>query len=189
MGDRADRPCCRCAGLERRSRSRRLRASTSSPPTRLRPLRPSTGALRPHDVEMLNSRRSRLDFADVEGRLPEGASEQDWLLLRGNLERLSDFSDWFEVIAGEIAPPELDDDDRALVGESAKVAANLDWSNEPWRALADALKTSTGLKGKALFHPLRLALTGRESGPEMAGLLERMGQDRAVARLSAASRR
>jgi glutamyl-tRNA synthetase len=144
----------------------------------------------PHDVELLNSRLlHRLEYADVADRLPDGASEQDWLLLRGNLERLSDFSDWFEVIAGEIAPPEISADDRALVGEAAKVATDLDWSNEPWKALADALKASTGLKGKALFHPLRLALTGRESGPEMAGLLERMGQDRAVARLSAASRR
>ena len=92
------------------------------------------------------------------------------------------------MIAGDIAPPELGDEDRALVGEAAEIAPTLDWSNEPWRALAEALKSSTGLKGKALFHPLRLALTGRESGPEMAGLLERMGQDRAVARLSAAAK-
>ena len=141
-----------------------------------------------HDVELLNARLlHRLDYADVVARLPDGATEADWLLLRGNLERLPDFSDWFEVIAGEIEPPDLDGDDRALVGEAAKVAATLEWSNEPWKALAEALKISTGLKGKALFHPLRRALTGSESGPEMAGLLERMGQDRAVARLSAAS--
>jgi glutamyl-tRNA synthetase len=119
--------------------------------------------------------------------LPDGASEADWLLLRGNLERLSDFADWFAVIAGDVDPPELGDEDRALVGEAARLAPTFDWSNEPWKALADALKASTGLKGRALFHPLRLALTGRESGPEMAGLLTRMGQDRAVARLHAAA--
>ena len=141
-----------------------------------------------HDVELLNARLlHRLDYADVAGRLPEDANEQDWQLLRGNLERLGDFADWFGVIAGDITPPELSDDDRALVGEAASLAATLDWTNEPWKALADALKSSTGLKGKALFHPLRLALTGRESGPEMAGLLERMGHDRAVARLAAAA--
>src|SRR5687768_9801291 len=86
-----------------------------------------------HDVELLNARLlHRLDYAAVAGRLPEGASEPDWLLLRGNLERLSDFSDWFEVIAGDIDPPELRGGDRALVGEAAKVAPALDWSNEPW---------------------------------------------------------
>jgi glutamyl-tRNA synthetase len=141
-----------------------------------------------HDVELLNARLlHRLEFADVADRLPEPASEGDWLLLRGNLERLSDFSDWYDVIAGDIAPPELGEEERALVGEAAEVAMTLDWSNEPWKALADALKASIGLKGKALFHPLRLALTGREAGPEMAGLLKRMGKDRAVARLTAAA--
>ncbi len=141
-----------------------------------------------HDVELLNARLlHRLEYAAVAGRLPEGASEQDWLLLRGNLERLADFSDWFDVIAGEIEPPQLSDDDRALIGEATALAAKIDWSNEPWKALANALKIATGLKGKALFHPLRLALTGRESGPEMAGLLERMGKDRAVDRLAAAA--
>jgi len=142
-----------------------------------------------HDVELLNARLlHRLDYADVAGRLPDDASEQDWLLLRGNLERLSDFADWFAVIAGEIDPPRLAGDERALVAQAAEIAPTLDWSNEPWKALAEALKAATGLKGKALFHPLRLALTGRESGPEMAGLLTRMGRDRAVARLAAASR-
>ncbi|MBA3510807.1 glutamate--tRNA ligase [Sphingomonas sp.] len=141
-----------------------------------------------HDVELLNARLlHRLEFADVADRLPDGASERDWRLLRGNLERLSDFAGWFEVIAGDIAAPSLGGDDRALVGEAAAIAARLDWSNDPWHALADALKERTGQKGRALFHPLRLALTGRDSGPEMAGLLERMGKDRAVARLSAAA--
>ena len=71
--------------------------------------------------------------------------------------------------------------------KAAEIAATLDWSNDPWHALADALKAATGQKGRALFHPLRLALTGRDSGPEMAGLLKRVGKDRAVARLSAAA--
>jgi len=143
-----------------------------------------------HDVELLNARLlHRLDFAEVADRLPDDATEQDWLLLRGNLERLPDFADWFTVIAGEIQPPELGNDDCALAGQAVAIARDLDWSHDPWHALADALKTSSGLKGKALFHPLRLALTGRESGPEMAGLLKRMGKDRAVARLSAAARK
>jgi glutamyl-tRNA synthetase len=56
-----------------------------------------------------------------------------------------------------------------MVSEAADIAASLDWSDDP------------------LFHPLRLALTGRESGPEMAGLLARIGKDRAVERLRAAA--
>ena len=55
--------------------------------------------------------------------------------------------------------------------------------------LTGAVKESSGKKGRELFHPLRLALTGRESGPEMAGLVARMGKERAVRRLEAAARR
>ena len=55
--------------------------------------------------------------------------------------------------------------------------------------LASELKASSGRKGRELFHPLRLALTGRGSGPEMAPLLERMGKARALRRLEAAARR
>jgi glutamyl-tRNA synthetase len=76
-----------------------------------------------------------------------------------------------------------------LVREAAALAAGLDWTADPWRALADAIKQATGAKGRALFHPLRLALTGRESGPEMAGLIARMGKERAVRRLEAAASR
>ena len=65
----------------------------------------------------------------------------------------------------------------------------LDWTSEPWRSLTEEVKQSTGTKGRELFHPLRLALTGRESGPEMAGLVAAMGRERAVRRLEAAARR
>jgi glutamyl-tRNA synthetase len=144
----------------------------------------------PHEVELLNARLlHQLDYAAVADRLPAGASEGDWLLLRPNLERLSDFDDWFAVLAGDIDPPELSHDDRALVREGAARAATLDWTDDPWRSLTESLKASTGRKGRGLFHPLRLALTGRDSGPEMAGLFERMGLARAVARLEAAAKR
>ena len=80
-------------------------------------------------------------------------------------------------------------DERLLLREGAAIAEKLDWSAEPWKALTGELKESSGKKGRGLFHPLRLALTGRESGPEMAGLVARMGRERAVRRLEAAARR
>ena len=144
----------------------------------------------PHDVELLNARLlHQLEFADVGDRLPAGASPADWDLVKANLERLSDFGAWLEVINGTVDPPELTHEERALVREAAAVTEQLDWSNEPWRALTEQLKASTGAKGKGLFKPLRLALTGREHGPEMAGLLARIGKDRAIQRLAAAAKR
>jgi glutamyl-tRNA synthetase len=144
----------------------------------------------PKEVELVNARLlHQLDYSAVAGRLSAQASEEDWLLLRPNLERLVDFEEWHAVLEGEIDPPELGHDERLVAREAAAIAEELDWGDAPWAALSSALKERTGRKGRELFHPLRLALTGRESGPEMAGLLERMGKDRAVRRLSAAARR
>ena len=144
----------------------------------------------PHEVELVNGRLlHKFDYAAVAGWLPSDATEEDWLLLRPNLQRLSDFADWFTVLKGEVDPPALSHDERLLVKEAAAAAEGVDWGAEPWRALTDELKRTSGKKGRELFHPLRLALTGRESGPEMAGLVARMGRERAVQRLEAAARR
>jgi glutamyl-tRNA synthetase len=144
----------------------------------------------PHEVELINARLlHQLDYGAVADRLPSAATEQDWLLLRPNLTRVSDFASWFAVLHGDIEGPELPHDERLLVKEAAAIAGMLDWAGEPWRALTDELKQTSGKKGRELFHPLRLALTGRESGPEMAGLVRAMGRDRAVQRLEAAARR
>ena len=144
----------------------------------------------PHDVELLNARLlHKLDFTAVADRLPDAAEEEDWLLLRPNIERLTDFATWFGVLHGEVEAPELAHDERLLMKDAATIAEGLDWSDDPWRALTSELKASSGRKGRELFHPLRLALTGRDSGPEMAGLVSRMGKDRALHRLKAAAKR
>jgi len=144
----------------------------------------------PHDVELLNARLlHKLDHGAVKDRLPAEAKEEDWLLLRPNLERVADFAAWFDVLNGEVDAPDLAHDERLLVRDGASVAEGLDWSDDPWRALTSELKATSGKKGRELFHPLRLALTGRDSGPEMAGLVARMGKDRAVSRLKAAAKR
>ena len=143
-----------------------------------------------HEVELINARLMHmLDYAAVADRLPDGVSEGDWLLLRPNLTRLSDLGGWLEVLDREIEPPQLSHDDRLFVREAATVAEGIDWADAPWRALSEALKASTGRKGRELFHPLRLALTGQDTGPEMAGLLKRIGKDRAIARLETAAKR
>jgi glutamyl-tRNA synthetase len=144
----------------------------------------------PHEVELINARLlHHLDFAAVAGSLPEGANEQDWLALRGNLERLGGFASWLTVLHGEIDAPDLAHDERLLVKEATAITERLDWAAEPWRALTEELKRTTGKKGRELFHPLRLALTGRESGPEMGPLVAAMGKERARHRLEAAAKR
>jgi len=144
----------------------------------------------PHEVELINARLMHaLPFDTVRDRLPSEATEDDWILLRPNLTRLADFADWFAVLHGDIEAPALSHEERQVLKEAAVAADKIDWSNEPWRALTIQVKESSGKKGRELFHPLRLALTGRDSGPEMAGLITAMGKDRAVRRLEAAAKR
>ena len=143
-----------------------------------------------HEVELINARLLHItDFDAVRDRLPHGATEEDWVLLRPNLERLDQFESWLEIVHGDVPAPDLGHDDRVFIREAAAVAERMDWSDDPWSALTSALKESTGRKGKPLFLPLRLALTGREHGPEMRGLTARIGRERALQRLHAAAKR
>jgi glutamyl-tRNA synthetase len=57
------------------------------------------------------------------------------------------------------------------------------WDAETWSRWSEALKRATGRKGRALFEPLRLALTQRSHGPELRNLLPLIGPARAAARL------
>ena len=58
------------------------------------------------------------------------------------------------------------------------------WDQTTWSGWTAAVKAASGRKGRALFHPLRLALTGRDTGPELATLLPLIGAAKAKARLS-----
>ena len=140
------------------------------------------------EVEEVNRKLlHHASHAEIANAILADVSAEDYELLKGNISRLSELEQWFPVLDGDLPPPSIAEEDRDFLRQAASIAAGLDWSAEPWGQLTDALKGATARKGKALFHPLRRALTGRESGPEMAPLLKRIGRDRALARLTAAS--
>ncbi len=139
------------------------------------------------DVSELDGLNSRLlhmlEYADVSGRLAEmgvGGDEEFWLAVRGNLEKLGDTKLWWNVVAGEIEPAI---EDRAFLERAAELLPNEPWDESTWSAWTGAVKQQTGAKGRALFHPLRLALTGREAGPELKTLLPLIGRERSLKRL------
>jgi glutamyl-tRNA synthetase len=141
------------------------------------------------DLEELSGLNARivhqLPFEAAADRLPPGMGPDDWAAIRPNLKTVSEAADWWEILHGHVeakAPAE----DREFLAAAADAAASLDWSSEPWRNLVAALKEGSGRTGKSLFHPLRKALTGRDSGPEMAALLPLIGREEAAARLRAA---
>ncbi len=124
----------------------------------------------------------QLPYDVVAARLPTGVEADVWAAIRPNLTRLSEAGDWWHVIEGPVeATPAPEDSE--MLAEAAAIAADLDWTADPWRGLTAAVKEATGRSGKALFLPLRRALTGRDHGPDMAALLPLIGKTRAVARL------
>ncbi|WP_242119617.1 glutamate--tRNA ligase [Sphingomonas lacusdianchii] len=124
----------------------------------------------------------QLPFERVAAALPAGMDAAAWGAVRGNLERVADAADWWRVVTGPVAALPVAEEDRAFLTRAAEVAAGLDWA-DPWGQLTGALKAETGRKGKALFLPLRRALTGMDHGPDMAALLPLIGRERAVERL------
>jgi glutamyl-tRNA synthetase len=123
----------------------------------------------------------------VAHRLPPEIDAAAWPVVRPNLATVAEAADWAPVLAGDIAVPDLDAEDRAFAAQAAQSAEAMDWGEDPWHALTNALKAATARKGRALFMPLRLALTGRTHGPDMAALLPLIGRTRALERLKRAA--
>lgn len=126
----------------------------------------------------------QLDFDSVAARLPKGMGAAEWAAVRPNLATVADAAEWWGVIEGPIVS-ERDPADADFLAAAARVAATIAWQEDPWHALTAALKTETGRSGKALFLPLRRALTAHDHGPDMKALLPLIGQERAISRLSA----
>ncbi len=126
-----------------------------------------------------------LDFTAVQDRLPPGATPAFWDAVRGNLDMLVEARGWWDVVAGHIVPPVVEGEGDFLRDALAALPPE-PWTADVWTVWTDALKAATGRRGRTLFHPLRLALTGEERGPEMRGLLPLMGRARTAERLQVA---
>lgn len=137
-----------------------------------------------HDLELVNARIIHaMPFDAVAARLPAGMPAAAWDAVRANLHNVAGAADWWAVIEGPVAPANDPADADYLAAARATLTA-LPWNDAIWSAWTTALKASSGRKGRALFQPLRRALTGRDHGPEMAALLPLIGRERALARLS-----
>jgi glutamyl-tRNA synthetase len=138
------------------------------------------------ELKRLNARMLHITpFEQVEAKLATlgliGVTAQFWEAVRANLDRLSDAVPWWDVVNGPIKPVVENPD---LLAEAARLLPGNAWDAGMWPAWTSALSAATGLKGKALFMPLRKALTGLEHGPDMKALLPLIGYERAAKRLA-----
>jgi len=120
-----------------------------------------------------------LPYEAVAARLP-GVDAALWLAVRGNLRRAEDALAWLAVTQGPLTPVI---EDAAFCRAAADLLPPEPFDRGTWKRWTEAVRQATGRAGRALFHPLRLALTAREQGPEMAALLPLIGREKAARRL------
>jgi glutamyl-tRNA synthetase len=138
----------------------------------------------PAELTLLNGKLLHLlPYEAVAPRLAAlgiGGGEAFWNAVRPNLETLGDAREWWTVVDGLIAPLL---ENTVVTDAAAALAPPEPWDETTWSTLTKAVSEATATKGRALFHPLRLALTARGEGPELKKLLPLIGRAKAVARL------
>ncbi len=134
-------------------------------------------------VKSLNDKVIRnISFSELSVRLQiEGLTEDFWCAIKHNIKSVPEVYDWWAICKTKINPVIKE---KEFIGIALENLPSGDWDEGTWGVWVSKLKEISGRKGKNLFLPLRLALTGSESGPELAKLLPLIGRERAMLRLS-----
>ncbi|SHM79805.1 glutamate--tRNA ligase [Roseibium suaedae] len=146
----------------------------------------SSAKFDPEDLNSLNAKLvHEMEFCQVQERLISmgvNVAEPFWLTVRGNCGKVSDARTYWQAVHGPILV-ETADEDREFLAAAARLLPEGEITSETWGVWTGLLKAETGRKGKALFMPLRKALTGLEHGPDMKDMLPLIGRQNIQARL------
>jgi glutamyl-tRNA synthetase len=141
--------------------------------------------LDPADLTALNGKLlHNMPYEAVAGRVPGGPAF--WEAVRPNVSTVVDAAEWWRIVEGPVSPVAADQD-RDFLAAAAALLPPEPWGDSTWSAWTKAVGAATGRKGKTLFLPLRLALTGKDHGPEMRLLLPLIGRERTRERLGGAT--
>ncbi|MDE2164399.1 MAG: glutamate--tRNA ligase [Alphaproteobacteria bacterium] len=138
----------------------------------------------PAELSNLNAKLLHaLPFGAVAARLTAAGIDGGaafWDTAKPNLTRFSEIGDLWTLVKGPLTPVV---ENAPLIAKAAEILPPEPWDEATWSAWTKAVAAATGAKGRELYHPLRLALTGREHGPELKKLLPLIGRAKALARL------
>ncbi len=136
------------------------------------------------ELELLNHKLIiHLEYKDVKEKLSlmdfNQIDESFWLAVRPNLQKISDIKDWWEICAN---PKRVEVPDHQLLVIAAKTLPEI-INQDTWSSWTKIISVESGKKGKDLFMPLRLALTGMDNGPELKNLLPLLTREEIISRL------
>jgi glutamyl-tRNA synthetase len=137
----------------------------------------------PEQLRQMNGKvLAEMPFLQIKDRIEDSHMTAElWDAVKGNINQLDDVSDWINVCHGAIAPVISD---AAVSSAAMGCLPDGDLTTDSWGQWAKAVMEITGLKGKAVFMPMRQALTGRDKGPDMAALLPLIDRERIMPRLN-----
>ena len=134
-------------------------------------------------LPLTRERNQALPFASVRDRIaglgvPDALAEQFWRVMSANITFLDDLGPWW-ALCRDGAEPLIEPGDEDFVAQAMAMLPAPPFTDATWSSWTDAVKQATGRKGKALFMPLRKAVTGMPSGPEMMDLMPLLQKVRA----------
>ncbi|MDA9806024.1 glutamate--tRNA ligase [Alphaproteobacteria bacterium] len=138
-----------------------------------------------NELKGLNSKFFKLlDYADIKDQLnifDFEITSEFWELMKGNIDDLSNLELWWNIIYGTIEPIH---NDESFINTALESLPEGRFDKNTWASWINILTKETGRKGKELFNPIRMCLTGQRNGPEMATLVWLMGRDKVIERLT-----
>jgi glutamyl-tRNA synthetase len=134
----------------------------------------------PEELLALNAKTLHATPYEAVAARIRGVDAALWDAIRPNLTKLTDAADLAALVSGPVTPVI---EDAALCASAAELLPPEPWDENTWGPWTKAIAAATGAKGRGLYHPLRLALTGRGDGPELKKLLPLIGRAKTLARL------
>ena len=133
------------------------------------------------DLEIINAKiLHETPYENVKASLPNGMNQNSWNIIKANITYLKDVAEWWAICEEKVSPVIENSDFTQKAAEL--LPSEIDETT--WKTWVNTVKLETGRKGKNLFMPLRLALTGQKHGPELKALLPLIGYEKAIARLN-----
>jgi glutamyl-tRNA synthetase len=140
------------------------------------------------ELEKINEKLLHtLSYDEIKNRLNEigmeKVDEQFWNSVKQNLKKLYEIKDWWQICKEGIKNQNAEENMQFLK-EALATLPNEKLDENSWDKWIASIKDVTGRKGKELFKPLRLALTGQEHGPELKKLLPLINREEITKRLT-----
>ena len=128
-----------------------------------------------HVLKSLNSDLLKIyNYEDIKSKFESLDNKIDskklWKFSQHNIEFFKDIENWLSTVEIIIDIEKYDIPD-ALIAAAIECIPADPFSYETWDSWTKSINAKTGLKGKALYMPLRVILTGKEKGPELKNFL------------------